>query len=169
MAVKTKLKCPKCDFEAKNEMGLNIHHQRIHTSKGKTWGRSNLKQPTSSNTHQLVFNRTRGSSQILHDLLKDKPEGMQIQDLAAELKKRRINTSAAAISQRLAKDSEVIKISRGVYCLRDRGGEQINQPAPKRPEPNLPREALLVRIEQLEAANAALVATAGHLLRGVSA
>jgi hypothetical protein len=48
------MKCPDCDFEAKNNQSLQMHRVRKHTSKGATWGKGPRKPKPKTSSKELV-------------------------------------------------------------------------------------------------------------------
>lgn len=156
--------CSKGPFNG--DHGVTVHKQRMH-KKGKTW----------STAPKNKGKPKKGGKQAIEDILAENPAGLQVQDIHKALKKRGFKLNPNYISQAAATLPNVMRIERGVYRLKKMpspkptaatGTALVHEAQTEAKAKNLPPEALLLRIETLEAQNRALHDAHMSLLRGVT-
>ena len=153
-------RCPKCPKGFDTEHGLSVHNKRMHTAAGKRWGKGvQPKNPA----------RKGSVKEKMSQVLARHPEGLQIHDIVSGMKKlgwRPSGKGAGYVSTLASSDPSIIRVERGVYRLTTKNlvqkrTQRASTPAVAVAEPavtDMPQEALLVRIEQLERENACLSA-----------
>jgi hypothetical protein len=145
-----KFKCKKCSRSFDSEQGLRLHHKRKHTLAGKSWGSSKHKRK-SANGRGTIKNK-------LRQVLADSPEGLRVTAIVAAMKRRGWRPKGDGtgyVCQTAASDPGITRVERGVYRLKENVLAELQSKAKPtaviEPEiTDMPREALLIRIEQLE-------------------
>lgn len=171
--------CPKCgEGPFKGEQGMRLHETRKHSAFGKTWG------STRGMTRKGKGKRKNhsGAKETIEEILAEHPEGYQVKDIFRELKRRGHKVNINYISSAAATMPNLMRIERGVYRLKEMpkpnvGTRLVHQAqaeahqaqAEAQQQTEIPREALLLRIDTLILQNRALRNAHMSLLNGVTA
>ena len=152
-----KLKCPKCSKVFKGPQGLAMHHKRKTGPRcqyTKKWG-SPANQHTTPSKPPVTRAKHGRAKDMLRHVLTDHPEGLKIKDIIAGMKRigyRSSGDAAGYVSTTAAGDPGIVRVERGKYRLKQSLLEELRPVAQLVVEEEvaeMPREALLLRIEQL--------------------
>ncbi len=170
------MQCNVCSKPFKNSQGVSLHKLRS-TCGGKipAWG------TTLSKKRQSTAMRARGTNgesgrEAIRAILTNHPPGLPTKEIFDALKERGFKQlNANYVSQAVAGDPILVATRRGFYCIKKQRprkqpiGVATVQEAVDEADAGLthmPREALLLRIETLEAQSKALQDAHVTLLRG---
>lgn len=141
-------RCSKCGKTYDTTLGLQRHQQRSKSCGGKQAGGKRRKKTVT------------GGRDAIHEILRDHPQGLSTTQIFAALKERGFNLNSNYICQAAAADKSIIRIGRGQYRLKANAMSRSTQSAGTQAVAEavteatrvaeLPREALLLRIETLE-------------------
>jgi len=124
----------------------------MHATAGKTWGKTKGRASVSAKPSGSV-------QQKIRRILGHHPEGLRVKDLITKLKGAGYSPSGDAsgyISQACSTDPEITRVERGIYCLKNPPTPKVAKTPETTQEVVHSRDALLVRIEHLEAERNAL-------------
>lgn len=163
-------KCDICNETFKNALGVTVHKRRTPACGGK--------QVSWTSARKMPRKRGRGGEtgkQAIHRILADHPQGLPVKQILTELSNNGFKVASGYVTQTAAADSEIVKVERGVYRLKNnlrqaqQTGTTVVQQAVAEVKAGLtdmPREALLLRIEMLENQTRALQDAHMALVRG---
>lgn len=161
-------KCDVCNKPFKNAHGVSTHKTRTPACGGTamSWG-AGAKKPAKEGSGKAA----------IREILADHPQGLGTAEIRTEMEERGFNMNANYISQAAAGDPGLVRVERGRYRLKSkvgrapqRSGTSVVQEAvaeAKSGITNMPREALLLRIETLETQSRALHDAHLSLMRGL--
>jgi len=171
-------KCDVCGKSFKNSHGISVHKIRTDCGGSTPSSRLATRKAPKSNGKRPTNNKGENGRQAIHRILGDHPQGLPVTKIFEELKKDGLTYHQHYVSQAAASDPTIVRIGRGVYRLKNNvrqssvkqnGITTVQeatievQPGP----PDMPREALLLRIETLETQNRALHDAHLSLMRGI--
>lgn len=152
------VKCTSCSKEFKSQMGVNLHHLRMHTAVGKSWKTSSGKRNQSTIAVQEIQPRKTRTSRTLNvrerirEALIDFPDGASLNELMEVLHKKGYKSVTGR--------SYVVKMASQDGEIRNNSGKFILKTPPTKmevlPMLEIPREALLLQIEMLRSTVRAL-------------
>ena len=168
-------RCDVCNKSFKNARGVEVHKMRIVACGGAraaAWGSGR------KTTSRLKGRKGKGKGngrEVIRSILGNHPQGLTVDRIAEGLKERGFKLNPNYVSQSAASDPNVVRVTRGVYRLRknrkspNQTGATVVMEAVTEAQArtDLPREALLLRIETLEAQVRAVHDAHLSLLRGV--
>lgn len=141
------------------ETGLRMHQIRAHSNAGKAWGSPKPKQTKSKHSKY-----GHGEVKLLAcQVLETSDIPMHIQEIARQMQQLgyqpniSLKSAVANITGAVSKDTNITRTSRGYYALKKKPNIPLHQPSKPAPAAEkglqamaLPKEALILRIEQLE-------------------
>lgn len=175
------MKCDICKQSFKNAHGVRMHKLRNETCGGGVVAWGSTKGRKAKKTRAKIGKNGESGREAIRRILTDHPQGMALPQIFDGLKKNGLKVNQNYVSQAAASDPTIVRVERGVYRLKKnvlRGltaattaGTAVVEAAKTEAMSidDLPREALLLRIETLETQQRALHEAHLSLLRGVFA
>jgi hypothetical protein len=152
------IKCSACQKQFKNEIGLNIHFKRMHTPAGVSWGKGSRKKLATANRPKtdIASAKTRTRSglpvrELIRQSLAGEPNGLNLSGLVAAMQQNGYKSvnGRGYVAKIASLDSGIKKTKDGNYVLKSRPSAAGTTVAEVEETVELPREALLLRIEML--------------------
>lgn len=158
-------KCEYCRRSFNTAHGVKVHQQRTPACGGK-----DVRRKTKT------VNGVTGK-EVIREILAQHPEGLRTNEIFDELTRRGFKLNSNYVTQAAAMDPNLVRVERGMYRLKNgvrskSVGTQVVESAKTEVMSGLnsmPREALLLRIEVLEAQFKALQDAHLSLIRGAFA
>jgi len=155
-------KCDLCGKSFASPHGVSVH--KVRSSCG---GGNPVKNRSSSRRKKAVVGKNGESGKdAIRRMLSENPKGMAVCDITADLRKEGFKFADNYVAGVASKDPDLIRLERGSYRLKKNKLLQsthhtVSATTPQTAatavqEIELPREALLVRIDSLEAQNKTL-------------